>query len=220
MNYFSDYVTHLICGTDAEETDISDANDLYEIPAVTPKWVFMCTKLNKLVRTKPYAYDNKKLFSNLVFCFSKISTDRNILWSIITYHGGNVQLNLNRLCTHLVTTNTTSSKYNKALTVSGITIITPDWIIESARSRTLVQADLFHPKLIIQPKIIKHESTTAITGFEPEPSDAAEKTLESNVAPDSTQALLDKLKQRMPWNQPSTTTTKGNMKMHLLKFAL
>lgn len=201
MNYFSDYVTHLICGENAEETDISDANELYEIPAVTPKWILMCGKLNRIVHTKPYIYDNKRLFSNLVFCFSQVD-DRNVLWCVINYHGGFVQFTLNNRCSHLVTTSTTSAKYAKASSLSHLIVVTPDWVLESVRVKTLAQPELYHPKLIIVPQVEKHESTTAITGFEPE----VEAKLEN--APDTTQALLDKLKQRMPWNQCSLPAVK------------
>lgn len=210
MNYFSDYVTHLVCGYNAEETDVSDANDLYEIPAVTVKWVFISAALKQLVSVKPYIYNTKNLFSNLFFTFSKIRTDRNVLWSLITYYGGNVQLNLDSRVTHLVTIDTTSSKYIRSYTLGLIQIVTPDWITECIKSKSLLQAELYHPKLIIVPKTIKHQSTTSITGFEPEPSDNHEKTAEQNAA-DSTQALLDKLKQRMPWNQPQTSAIKGNI---------
>ncbi|KAK4878474.1 hypothetical protein RN001_010980 [Aquatica leii] len=202
MNYFSDYVTHLICGFNAEETDISDANELYEIPAVTPKWIVMCVQLNRILNTKPYLYDNKKLFSNLVFCLSKVSADRNVLWSLITYNGGTVQLQLNRHCTHLITVDITSAKYAKAV-MCNIVLVTPDWVVECVKQKALIGYEVFHPRLIVLPKLIKHESTTAITGFEPENDVKGE-----NDSTNATQALLEKLKQRMPWNQLATSCAK------------
>jgi PAX-interacting protein 1 len=207
LNYFSDYVTHLICGDNPEETDITDANDLYEIPAVSSNWVFMCVKLKRVVNTKPYLYNLQKLFSNLTFCLSKAGSDRNALWALITYHGGLVQLNLDRNCTHLVTTDVTTAKYEKAFNLGSekITIVTPDWLVESVQNKSLAQVDLFHPKLIQWPKVIRHESTISITGFEPEKVEPVEKSNDSLVT-DSTQALLDKLKQRMPWIQPQATS--------------
>lgn len=205
LNYFSDYVTHLICGANAEENDVCDANDLYEIPAVGPNWVFMCIKLKRLVNTQPYIYNVQKLFYNFTFCLSRPGEDREALWSIITYHGGRVQLNLNQKCTHLVTNEINSTKYEKAQSLgSKIVIVTSDWILECLKNQSLVPNDLFHPKLIKWPKVVKHESTTAITGFEPERVECIEKSTDSSIA-DSTQALLDKLKQRMPWNQPQTS---------------
>lgn len=205
LNYFSDYVTHLICGANAEENDVSDANDLYEIPAVSPDWVLMCIRLKRLISTKPYIYKIHKLFDHLIFCLSRPGPDREALWSIITYHGGRTQLNLNHKCTHLVTNDIHTEKYEKAQNFGGkIVIVTSDWILECVKSQSLVLSDIFHPRLIKLPKVIKHESTTAITGFEPERMEGLDKSADNTVA-DSTQALLDKLKQRMPWNQPQTS---------------
>ncbi|KAJ8910501.1 hypothetical protein NQ315_012348 [Exocentrus adspersus] len=206
LNYFSDYVTHLIVGSNPEENDIVDANDVYEVPALTSKWVVMCAQLKKLVSTKPYLYvSGGKLLSNLVFCFSSVREDLKYLWSLIAFHGGIVQLNLTKKCDYLITTSTNSDKYQKADSVGpeNIKIVTPDWLVETVKSNALADATVFHPKLINWPKPVKHESTTAITGFEPEQVDDSEKDEEKAVS-DSTQALLEKLKQRMPWNQPST----------------
>lgn len=203
MNYFSDYVTHLIVGQNPEENDITDANDLYEIPAIIPKWIVICVKLKKLVSTKPYLYNPQKLFNNSVFCVSKIGEDLNLLWALITHNGGRVQLCLTSKCTHLITFDTTTQKYEKAASMGAekIQIVTPDWIMEAVKNKALPDAKLFHPKLIKWPK---HESTTAaITGFEPETADASAKIEEENVA-DSTNALLEKLKQRMAYNRPQT----------------
>ncbi|KAJ8956076.1 hypothetical protein NQ318_016528 [Aromia moschata] len=209
LNYFSDYVTHLIVGENPEENDIVDASDVYEIPALIPKWVVMCTSLKRLVSTKSYLYvPGGKLLSNLVFCFSNVREDLKYLWSLITYNGGIVQLNLNKYCNYLVTGDTTTAKYEKAesLGPEQIKIVTPDWVVETVKNHLLADPTLFHPKLINWPKPIKHESTTAITGFEPEQTEDVGK-IEAKAVSDSTQALLEKLKQRMPWNQPSTPKT-------------
>lgn len=48
-NYFSTFVTHLIAGYEALENDISQAKDLYEIPAVTQNWILYSVKCNKLL---------------------------------------------------------------------------------------------------------------------------------------------------------------------------
>ncbi|XP_025831025.1 PAX-interacting protein 1-like isoform X3 [Agrilus planipennis] len=213
MNYFTDYVTHLVCGNNPEENDLSDANDLYEIPAITPKWIFMSARLKKLVNQKPYLYNPNKLFSNCVFCFSKINEDRNSLWAVISYNGGKVQLNLDRKCTHLITVATDTAKYLKAMELGPdiIKVATPDWIIESVKNNGFAQIELYHPKLINWPKVTKYESTTAITGFEPPPTETEENLIETNLADSTTQALLDKLKQRMPWNQPQTSQSANDV---------
>lgn len=204
MNYFTDYVTHLICGKEPEETDLSDANDLYEIPAVTIKWIEISIKLKRLVDTKPYSYKENRLFAGLTFCLSGLREDRSYLWALVTYNGGSFQLNLSDKCTHLITTTMHSEMYMKAesLGPEKITVVTPDWILESVRNNMLVQAEQFHPRRIAWPRTLKYESTTAITGFEPDPLEQEEK--QDEITSSSTQALLDKLKQRMPWNQPQS----------------
>lgn len=53
VSYFSDYVTHCIVGDDPSESDISDANDLYEVPAVISDWVVLSAKCGKLL---PYPF--------------------------------------------------------------------------------------------------------------------------------------------------------------------
>lgn len=165
MKYYSDYVTHLICGPNPDETDVSDANEVYEIPAVTPKWVRVSAHVGRLVSTKPYLFSYSKLFTNTVMCLSRVGEDRDVLWALITYHGGLVQLNLDVSCTHLVTTQTDTPKYEKALG-ERIVIVTPDWVVESVRNNAIVQAEIYHPRLIAWPRVVKHESTTAITGFD------------------------------------------------------
>lgn len=168
--------------------------------------MLMCVSLKKLVSTKPYLYPiREKLFSNLTFCFSNVREDLNYLWSLVTFYGGVVQLNFNKNCNFLVATDTNSVKYEKAYSLGPdvVKIVTPDWLLETAKTGTFADAALFHPRLINWPKPVKVESTTAIiTGFEAEQTEAEEPKDEKPVS-DSTQALLEKLKQRMPWNQPS-----------------
>ncbi|XP_072382346.1 uncharacterized protein Ptip [Diabrotica undecimpunctata] len=209
LNYFSDYITHLIVGENPEENDIVDANDLYEIPALTPKWVLMCVSLHKLVNIRPYLFAaNGKLFSDFTFCLSQIREDRNFLWSLITYHGGKVQLNFNKNCQFLIAIEAKGPKVERAeeLGPNLVKIVTPDWVVEAVKNNSFPDTSLFHPKLINWPKPIEYASTAAITGFEPEQPSEEEKS-EENIIPDSTQALLDKLKQRMPWNQPKVPTS-------------
>lgn len=210
QNYISDYVTHLIVGHNPEENDITDANDLYEIPAITPKWVLMCVRLQKRLDTTPYLYPTTpRLFTGHIFCFSNISEDRNELWGLITYNGGLVYNKLNRDCSFLVTNVTDSVKYQKAesLGPERIKIVTSDWIVQAVKINSFPDPALFHPNLINWPKPLKlQESTTAITGFDPDVPDCEIKSEEKTI-PNSTQALLEKLKQRMPWNQPPSTSS-------------
>ncbi|XP_076254688.1 uncharacterized protein LOC143192843 isoform X2 [Rhynchophorus ferrugineus] len=210
QNYITDYVTHLIVGNNPEENDISDANDLYEIPAVTPKWILMCVRLKRRLDPKPYIYPiTQKLFEGKIFCFSQVAEDRNYLWGLITYNGGLVYNKLSRHCNYLVTGITNSEKFKKAESVGpeNIKIVTADWILEAVKTNRLPDVTLFNPKLINWPKPPKpQESTTSITGFDPDVPENEEKN-EEKAIPDSTQALLKQLKQSLPWNQPPTSVS-------------
>ncbi|CAH2093665.1 unnamed protein product [Euphydryas editha] len=210
--YFSDYVTHLICGNNAADTDLDDAQDIYQIPAVTENWVLACARLNKLANTKPYFPSKNKIFSNVTACVSKVTpADAKALFALITYHGGKVKLNLDTHCTHLICGSASGKKYSAALTLSSkIRIVTPDWVLESVRARIQTVTEVFHPKLLVipQPPPKPMDRISAITGFDFEEGIAKNEVPTQNMAEnkdESTQALLDKLKQRMPWNHPPST---------------
>ncbi|XP_072934281.1 uncharacterized protein Ptip [Epargyreus clarus] len=210
--YFSDYVTHLICGQNAADTDLDDAQDIYQIPAVTENWVLACARLKRLASPKPYFPNKNKVFSNVVACVARVnSTDAKTLFALITYHGGKVKLNLDSQCTHLICGSAVGKKYSAALSLPhSIKIVTPDWVLESLRARIQAVAEVFHPKLLIvpQPPPKSMDRISAITGFDFEEGIAKNEVPTQNMTEskdDSTQALLDKLKQRMPWNHPPTT---------------
>ncbi|KAJ8712780.1 hypothetical protein PYW08_008084 [Mythimna loreyi] len=213
--YFSDYVTHLICGENAADTDVDEAQDIYQIPAVTEHWVLACARLRRLADPKPYIPHKNKIFTNIVCCISKVSVaDAKALFAVITYHGGKVKLNLDSQCTHLICGSAAGKKYSAALTLpsSRIKIVTPDWVLESIRARIQAVTDIFHPKLLVvpQPPPKAMDRISAITGFDFEEGIAKNEVPTQNMAEnkdDSTQALLDKLKQRMPWNHPPASSS-------------
>lgn len=193
--YFSDFVTHLIAGYEALENDISQAKDIYEIPAVTQNWVLCSVKCNKLLPAKYFSPEENQLFSNVRICLSQISrADSKSLWAMITLQGGKCQLHLDRYCTHLITGKASGIKYETA-TRHHIPIVTPDWVTECCKKSTLVSEVEYHPKLLMSP----NSSTAMITGFMDEDTDNSVAQEEQ----DRTKAMLEQLKQRMPWNQPS-----------------
>ncbi|VVC95304.1 PAX-interacting protein 1-like [Leptidea sinapis] len=212
--YFSDYVTHLICGQNAADTDIEEAQDIYQIPAVTENWVLACVRLKKLSNPEPYFPSKNKIFSNVVACIAKVSAvDAKALFALITYHGGKVNINLDSKCTHLICGLASGKKYSAALTLSHkIKIITPDWVHESLRARIQAVAEVFHPKLLVVPKPPPKamDRISAITGFDFEEGIAKNEVPTQNMSEnknDDTKALLDKLKQRMPWNSNLSTAS-------------
>ncbi|KZC10581.1 PAX-interacting protein 1 [Dufourea novaeangliae] len=194
-NYFSDFVTHLIAGYDALENDISAAKDIYEIPAVTQNWILYSVKCNKLLPPHYFLPEDTQLFSNIRACVSQVSrADSKSLWAMIALQGGTCQLRLDQYCTHLITGKAVGLKYETA-TRHPIQIVTPDWVTECCRKGTILSEVEFHPRLLIYP----NSSTAMITGF-------MDEDTENNITQeeqDRTKVMLEQLKQRMPWNQPS-----------------
>ncbi|XP_034939665.1 PAX-interacting protein 1-like [Chelonus insularis] len=197
-NYFSALVTHLIAGHEASESDISEAKDLYEIPAVTQKWVLESVKSKKLLLTKYFSAEENQLFSSVRACVSQVSQiDHKSLWGMIALQGGKCQLRLDRYCTHLIVGKASGAKYDAAIR-HHIKIVTPDWVTECCKERTLIDETEYHPRLLVYPP--PNSSTAMITGFaedDPEPNISQEER-------DHTKMMLEQLKQRMPWNQPNT----------------
>ena len=69
---------------------------------------------------------------------------------MITYYGGSFRLQLESDCTHLISTKPEGLKYEKAVeTNDKIKIVTPDWVIDSVKNKSLCDEDLYHPRLLI-----------------------------------------------------------------------
>jgi len=61
--------------------------------------------LNFVISTKGFLPDSDQLFMAVRACLSQTSkADSKALWAMITFNGGQCQLNLNKHCTHLVIT--------------------------------------------------------------------------------------------------------------------
>lgn len=212
-NYFSDHLTHCIVGDDPFDTDIADAKDLYEIPAVIVDWVLLSKKCGKLLPIKPFIAAENMLFTGVSVCISQVSKeDSSMLWAMITFYGGTFSLNLNSKTTHLIAGKAEGTKYNHLMTQENcsIHIVTPDWVTTCIVQKTKVDESTFHPRLIVIPRIERKVSelsssfsTAHITGF----ADDEAVPKEEQSTPKLSNELLEQLKQRMPWNQQSTANS-------------
>ncbi|ERE67025.1 PAX-interacting protein 1 [Cricetulus griseus] len=77
------------------------------------------------------------------------SEDRSALWALITFHGGNCQLNLNKKCTHLIVPEPKGEKYERAVKRASIKIVTPDWVLDCVTEKSRKDEAFYHPRLII-----------------------------------------------------------------------
>ncbi|XP_039297213.1 PAX-interacting protein 1 isoform X2 [Nilaparvata lugens] len=209
--YFSDYVTICLVGDDPSDSDITDANDLYEIPAVSSNWVTQSKKFNKLLPTKYFEIGDTRIFAGIVATVSNVSSeDAAALWAMLFYNGARFQARLTPQVTHLVTTKASGKKYEQVTSSSEYSkcfTVTPDWIIDSLQKKSRCSEENYHPRLLVEKsspvsKITGSLSTAHITGFADEEVPAEE----SNAAPTLSNELLQQLKQRMPWNQPAVST--------------
>jgi len=69
------------------------------------KYVFCLFFLNFVISTKGFLPESDQLFTAVRACLSQTSkADSKALWAMITFNGGQCQLNLNKHCTHLIIT--------------------------------------------------------------------------------------------------------------------
>lgn len=158
--FMVDYITHVICGKNYDETHISEAIDLYGKPSVNEEWVIASAKIGKLTVVRPYLPTSNGLFHRFVFSMSQMDVqDRRNLYGLISFYGGKIQKVFDGRTTHLICGSAHGTAYKKALELGRVkvTVITPDWITESVKNKTLLNPETFHPRLLIvqQVKIVK-----------------------------------------------------------------
>ncbi|XP_078579620.1 PAX-interacting protein 1-like [Branchiostoma floridae x Branchiostoma japonicum] len=149
-SYLTDLATHVIADNE-DYPEVSEAREVYDLPAVTPKWVTLSARCGRLLPHKAFTPEDNKLFSGLVLCLSQIpEEDRKALWGMVTFYGGNCQLNFNKRCTHLVTPKPEGAKYECALKHTKIKVVTPDWIVDSLAQKKQQEEEKYHPRLVIK----------------------------------------------------------------------
>lgn len=183
QKFTMDKATHVIYGKQYEETHIQEAMELYDLPIVNEFWVLASAKLGRLAFNKPYDLTSNKLFTNFVFTFNKIeSQDQRKLFAMITFNGGKVQKNFDKNVTHLICGSGQDIIYNKAICLNktSLTIVTPDWITDSIKKKTLVDREIYHPRLLIPATVMKTPNIISMTQGSLA-KDSNESTLTGNI---------------------------------------
>lgn len=151
--FLEDFVTHVICGKDFDETQIAEAQDLYDLPAIDERWVLASTKLGRLASTKPYDPLPNKLFSGLVFALTGglSANDNKTLYAMIRFHGGVIDRNYTERTSFLICPSATGAAYAKAVAVGSerTKVVTPDWVLDCIQESRIVDAQNYHPALLI-----------------------------------------------------------------------
>lgn len=213
-------VTHLVCGENYNENDITEASEVYEIPPVTESWVVASLKLGRLASTKCYNPLLSKLFPNFIFAITNVGPkDKKTLIAIVEFNGGKVLSTFNKTTTHLICGSASGLAYNRALELKldSLTIATPNWIIDCLKNKSITNSEMYHPRFLIVPQLKMvskppvsaepekpNASLTSILGFDFEESNKSEITDKKEEEPVKSET---KTIQPKPIQNPVTTPT-------------
>ncbi|XP_035310156.1 PAX-interacting protein 1 isoform X1 [Cricetulus griseus] len=141
--------SHII-SEDGDNPEVGEAREVFDLPVVKPSWVTLSVQCGVLLPVNGFSPESCQIFFGLTACLSQVSSeDRSALWALITFHGGNCQLNLNKKCTHLIVPEPKGEKYERAVKRASIKIVTPDWVLDCVTEKSRKDEAFYHPRLII-----------------------------------------------------------------------
>uniref|UniRef100_A0A4W5LZ02 PAX-interacting protein 1 n=1 Tax=Hucho hucho TaxID=62062 RepID=A0A4W5LZ02_9TELE len=141
--------THIIA-EDGDNPEVGESREVFDLPVVKPSWVTLSVRCGDLLPVTGFSPESGQIFFGVTACLPKLPEDLNTLWALITFYGGDCQLNLNKKCTHLIVPEPKGEKYEVALKHSSIKIVTPEWITHSALDKSRKDEALYHPRLTYQ----------------------------------------------------------------------
>lgn len=146
--YMTERLTHVLA--DAEDDETTEARDLFSLPVVRSAWVVLSLRCGAHLPLGVFDPDPKRcVFAGAVVCPSKLSAaDNQLVWALVTSHGGRHQTRLDGAVTHLVTTCVEGAKYECAQR-HGVRVITPDWVTLSVEARQRLDEPRYHPSLLL-----------------------------------------------------------------------
>ncbi|XP_026575675.1 PAX-interacting protein 1 isoform X1 [Pseudonaja textilis] len=141
--------SHII-SEDGDNPEVGESREVFDLPVVKPSWVTLSVQCGALLPVNGFSPESCQIFFGVAACLSQVSSeDRNILWALITFYGGDCRLSLNKKCTHLIVPEPKGEKYECANKRENIKIVTPDWILDSISDKTKKDEAPYHPRLII-----------------------------------------------------------------------
>uniref|UniRef100_A0A8C8G4J4 PAX-interacting protein 1 n=1 Tax=Oncorhynchus tshawytscha TaxID=74940 RepID=A0A8C8G4J4_ONCTS len=141
--------THIIA-EDGDNPEVGESREVFDLPVVKPSWVTLSVRCGDLLPVTGFSPESGQIFFGVTACLPKLPEDLNTLWALITFYGGDCQLNLNKKCTHLIVPEPKEEKYEVALKHSSIKIVTPEWITHSVLDKSRKDEALYHPRLTYQ----------------------------------------------------------------------
>eukprot|EP00742_Colponemidia_sp_Colp-10_P006985 GILJ01007498.1.p1 GENE.GILJ01007498.1~~GILJ01007498.1.p1 ORF type:complete len:722 (-),score=89.31 GILJ01007498.1:318-2483(-) len=165
-------ITHVVC-TQSDFSSYKYAR-AQGVNLVTPLWLRQTIKRKKMLPAKHYRADPLAYFSGFTITTAQIvSSQRDVLRSLIEHFGGKYQVHLDQFCTHLILLEPKGEKYKVASLhplCRHMKIVSPDWINSCLTQKRRVSESLYTispPLLELQPPPTWDESdelTTFING--------------------------------------------------------
>ncbi|XP_029444318.1 PAX-interacting protein 1 [Rhinatrema bivittatum] len=141
--------THIIA-EDGDNPEVGESREVFDLPVVKSSWVILSVQCGARLPESGFSPESCQIFFGVTACLSQVSSeDRSILWALITFYGGNCQLNLNKKCTHLIVPEPKGEKYEYVLQRNSIKPVTPDWVLDSIADKTKREEACYHPRLTV-----------------------------------------------------------------------
>lgn len=147
IHYLSEIVTHVIA--DYSNCPVAEeAVDIFEKTVVNSSWVLLSIKTKKILPIWAYSPFNN-IFNGVIASFSSSlsQNDAKALASAITFYGGKVTRTID-VCTHFIVTKDDEIDLPKD---DKVRIVTPDWVLDSIKDKTVCKEVSYHPSLLDYP---------------------------------------------------------------------
>ena len=152
--FMSDDVTHIIVGTHMhKDQNVANFSELYsQAVVVDESWAISSIMLQSILNPTLFSPKSMAFFEGLIVSFSGISPeDRRKLWFVMSHFGALCLIFLDSRCNLLISGNSESVKYNKAMKMSDrISVVCPDWVIACLTKGRLEPIEPYHPKNLVR----------------------------------------------------------------------
>lgn len=134
--------------------ELTEITDIYDIPVVDCSWVVMSNLCGKLLPHKafPPKQISRGLFRDACICATNMSqADMDAIWAMVCFNGGSAQRKITENTTHLITTMNCSKMVQESRKFKLLRLVTPDWVVDCLKSRSLLNETSYHPSLLMVP---------------------------------------------------------------------
>jgi len=183
-----------------------------KITVVTADWIHACWKEQKFV-----PYDKYRLgpFAGLVVCVSSLTPqERQDVQMETEKGGGNYSADLSKKCTHLLTTDRASKKYQYAVQWGTVHVVDPKWFYDSIKNRQREDESRYN----VGRAQGTPSKTLGGTDTAPQPIDAPGKALQSKAGTTFGDVALKETSMPMAVEDPTIDLFMDGCRIHFAGF--